>query len=331
MASPGGGEAPAHGGEAVRYRFPGPLVPARLVRRANRFAAEVRRAGGRRPVRVHLPNSGRMTELLVPGVPVRVMAAGVGARSGRAAARAGGGRAPGGRPGRGARRTAGTLVLVRHRGRWVGVDSRVPNRLVEAAFERGGLPPITGIRRVLREVRVGRSRLDFVVEAAGGRWLVEAKSCNKVVAGVALFPDAPTARGTRHLRALAARARRGQRVAVLWVVQRDDARCLRPDAAADPAFAAAVAAAAAAGVELAAYSCRVGPGGIVLDRRIPVLTSPRGRALREAGPPAGPRGERHPPAAPRTGAVRRASLPARSGWRRPGRGPHLPGRAPASG
>lgn len=234
----------------VSLLLPQPLHPVTFLRRVNRFAAVTRLAGRGQEVYVHLPNSGRMSELLVPGA--------LGLAHLEAAA------------GAGQRRTRGTLLLVRHADRWVGVDARTPNRLFEAAAACGGLGPIARVTAWRREVRLGPDRLDFLVTTDRGTWLVETKSCNRVERGVALFPDAPTSRGSRHLRLLARVARRGRRAALVWFVQRADARVLRPDRAADPAFADAAAAAARARVRFLAYTCRVTPQRIAVLGRIPV-------------------------------------------------------------
>lgn len=239
------------GGSPASRRFrgepitlPRPLTAVTLLRRLNRFAVEATAAGRR--IRLYLPNSGRMEELLRPGV------------RGLAHLTSG------------SRRTRGTLLLVRHRGRWVGVDARTPNRLFEEGVRQRALAPFRRYTRWSREVRIGSNRIDFVLEQ-GGRCLVETKSCNRVDEGVALFPDAPTTRGVRHLEALAEAALRGDRAAMVWFVQRDDAVLLRPYAEADPAFAAAVARAASSGVELYAYTCRVTPRAITVLAPIPVV------------------------------------------------------------
>ncbi len=227
----------------VELRLPRPLLAGRFVQRVNRFAAEVVVAGQHRYV--HLPNSGRLSELLIPGVLVRVHPTGHG-------------------------RTWGTLLLVHHCGRWVGVDSQVPNRLWETALRTGGLPPVCGVLGWEREVSYEGERLDFRVQAADGVWLVETKSCNRVEDRVALFPDAPTARGARHLRALARAVRRGMRAAMIWFIQRDDARRLRLDVRADPELVEAGREALHAGVVLCAYACSVTSGRILVRSAVPV-------------------------------------------------------------
>lgn len=223
-------------------------MPVVVVRRLNRFAVAVRPGSGKPVLRLHLPNSGRMSELIRPGTR------GLAVLQRR-------------RP---RRRTAGTLLLVRHRGRWVGVDARLPNRLFEAAMRAGALREFRRYARWRPEVLLGRGRVDFLLMGRDGVCLVETKSCNRVDGTVALFPDAPTARGTRHLEDLARAARRGGRAAVVWIVQRSDARALRPFAAADPRFARAARRAAALGVRFYAYTCRVTPRRVTLLRRIPV-------------------------------------------------------------
>ncbi|EKP95824.1 sugar fermentation stimulation protein [Thermaerobacter subterraneus DSM 13965] len=257
-------------------------------------------------LRLHLPNSGRMAELLVPGTPglawipaaapqPEQQAGGTPAASrrqaraplgppqplpGPAAAAVRQPPPPSGTAGRagsaaeGGRRTAGDLLLVSFNGRWVSVDARMPNRLFAAALDRRALLPFAAYRRWQTEVPWGAGRLDFRLEGAGEPLrpcLVETKSCNLVEDGTALFPDAPTARGARHLEELAQAVRQGWRAAVVWFVQRDDAARLAPHRRADPHFAAALARARAAGVEAYAYRCRVSPAGISLLGPIPVV------------------------------------------------------------
>ncbi|MDR7486312.1 MAG: DNA/RNA nuclease SfsA [Armatimonadota bacterium] len=229
----------------MSVRLPSPLVPVTVLDRVNRFAVHAR--AGRRRLVLHLPNPGRMAELLVRGA--HGLAALTPSRS---------------------RRTAGTLLVVRHRGRWVGMDARLPNRLFEEALRTGALAPFRGYRRWRREAPLGGSRIDFVLEGPSGRCLVETKSCNRVDGGVALFPDAPTTRGAAHLRLLARAARAGRRAAVVWFIQRDDARILRPFAELDPQFARAARQAKRRGVEFYAYTCRVTPWAITVDRAIRV-------------------------------------------------------------
>lgn len=221
-------------------------MPARFVARPNRFLM-IARVRGRR-LRAASRDPGRLAELLRPGVRLLLARAPRGSR----------------------RRTRYTVVLVRHGPRWVSVVPALANSVVVSALARDGVPGLRGARVLAREVRRGRSRFDLLLLHRGRRLLVEVKSATLVEDGVALFPDAPTARGARHVRELKEYARRGGRAAIIFVVQRDDARLLRPHVGNDPTFAAALGEASRAGVRLLAHACRVTPRGVTLTRRIPV-------------------------------------------------------------
>lgn len=214
---------------------------------------------------VHVRSSGRMGELLTPGRPLLLEPAG----------------------GRG-RRTGFTLALARLPTGYVSLDAHLPNRLVAAALAADALPGFPGCRLLRVEPRLGRHRLDFLLERAGQPWLLEVKSVTLVREGAALFPDAPTARGRAHLELLAARCRGGLPGGVLFVVQRGDAVVFRPNRAADPAFAAALVRAAQAGVRIRACGAAVSPRGVRLAGPLPVdLASPAGPEGDQARPQRG--------------------------------------------
>jgi sugar fermentation stimulation protein A len=224
------------------------------VARPNRFVVLAR--CGRHVVRAASGDPGRLRELLRPGVSLLLRPAPPGSL----------------------RRTRYTLVLVRHRRLWVSLAPALANRVVAAALARGGAPGLRGLRVVAREVAHGRSRLDLLLAGRGGRWLVEVKSATLVENGLALFPDAPTLRGARHVRELQRHARKGGRAAVVFLVQRADADALSPHVDRDPGFAAALRTAVRAGVRVYAYACRVTPQGVTVVRRIPVRLSAGRRA-----------------------------------------------------
>ncbi len=231
--------------------WPTPLLPARFVRRDNRFRAQVERDG--RLMATHVANSGRLGELLTPGAAVWV--------------------AP--FQDQAARKTACHLALVEYAGVLVSVDARLPNRLVAEALAAQRLPALAGYASMRPEVTVGASRLDFLLD--GGRdparprcWL-EVKSVTLVEDGAALFPDAPTVRGVKHLEELAALRQSGERVAVGFVIQRSDAARFSPHPTADPAFAAALRRVQSQGVEVYAWRCAVDHNAIELTDPVPVV------------------------------------------------------------
>jgi sugar fermentation stimulation protein A len=222
------------------------LLPARLVGRPNRFLVIARRAG--RLVHAASRDPGRLETLLVPGAELRLA------------------HTPGPK-----RRTRHTLVLVRAGRAWACLVPALANQLLEAAIATRRAAGLEGARVHAREVAHGRSRLDLLLVERGRRVLTEVKSCTFVSRGTAMFPDAPTARGLRHVRELMAHRRRGGRALIVFVVQRGDARRLRPFAERDPELANALRAAARSGVRILAYACRVGVLGARLDRRIAVM------------------------------------------------------------
>jgi sugar fermentation stimulation protein A len=227
-----------------------PLIPGRFVRRDNRFRATVTVNGT--TAWAHVPNSGRLTELFTPGRAVWL--APVDASH---------------------RRTSYDLKLVEFASVLVSVDARLPNPLFEEALAGKGLPDFPH-SRIEREVNVGGSRLDFRLTGNQGICWVETKSVTLVEEGVALFPDAPTSRGRRHLRELACARESGDQAAVVFVIQRTDANCFRPHHSADPEFSDALRQAADLGVAVRAFTCEVTTGDITLAREIPVNLPKRG-------------------------------------------------------
>ncbi|MBO8136749.1 MAG: DNA/RNA nuclease SfsA [Desulfotomaculum sp.] len=223
--------------------FDGKLVEGYFLKRINRFAAEVE--VNRQVVRVHVPSSGRMQELLLPGTVVLMTPS-----------------APGGR-------TKYKLLLVKHQGFWVSVDSLLPNRLVRKALENESFPEITGYSKVKPEKKIGQSRFDFFLQGDNVTdCLIEVKSVTLVEDGTAMFPDAPSERGTRHIFELMEMVKKGMRAVVLFIVQRADASSFTPNWQQDRDFAAALAQAASSGVEVYAWKCKISPNGVGLDKKI---------------------------------------------------------------
>jgi sugar fermentation stimulation protein A len=232
----------------IRIPLAPDLAPAAFVERPNRFLVRARTRGGE-VVDCHLPDPGRLREMLLPGVELRIEPA----------------RNP-------ERRTRWTVRLVRapEGEGWVSVDTGLPNRLVQQALRAGALHEFRDWRFVRKEVPLGGSRLDFLLEDRGARKLyLEVKSVTLVEDGVALFPDAVTARGARHVRELAELAREGAGAAVLFVLQRPDAREIRAARRIDPDFADALAGAREAGVRILGRRCRVSEAAVVLGGPVP--------------------------------------------------------------
>jgi sugar fermentation stimulation protein A len=232
--------------------FPEPLIEGVLIRREKRFTAWVRLPDGR-AVAAHCTNTGRMTGCSAPGSKVWL--------------------SPADRPNRKLKWTW-ELVEVAP-GVRLGINTFVTNHLVEEAIRDGVIEPLAGYASIRREVAYGSegSRADLLLETERRpRCWVEVKSATLVSEDRrALFPDAPTARGRKHLRELAGAVRQGERAALVFTVLRGDADEVAPADLVDPEYGVELRRAAAAGVELLAYRARVTEREIALVDRLPVV------------------------------------------------------------
>lgn len=218
------------------------IEPATFLSRPNRFVALVRRQG--ESLAVHVKNTGRCAELLTPGAAVYLE-----------------------RSENPARKTLFDLVAVQKGAMLVNMDSAAPNAAAKEWLAAGGLGPVELLRP---EYRLGGSRFDFYAEQAGQKMLVEVKGCTLETARRARFPDAPTLRGLKHVNELAALAGQGWRCCVLIVLQMKGPAAFEPNWATHPQFGEALRRAAAAGVEVLAYDCRVTPESMTIDQPVPV-------------------------------------------------------------
>jgi len=212
------------------------LLPARFLTRPNRFIVRSELSTGQ-VLEAHLADPGRLIELLVPGADLRLRPA----------------------PSGSSRRTSFTVALVRAQAApscWVSVETSRANSLAEGLLTRGAIRGCGPGWVVRREVPHGNSRFDFLLEQGPTRRWIEVKSVTLVKDGRGMFPDAPTARGQRHVNELAALARSHDEAMVLFVVQRGDASAVSAHREIDPAFAASVVEARAAGVKLRAVGFR---------------------------------------------------------------------------
>lgn len=222
----------------------GTVIPGRFVERPNRFVACVETAEGLQTV--HVKNTGRCRELLVPDAVVYLE---------RAASPA--------------RRTAFDLIAVEKGDLLVNMDAQAPNKVFgEWVKDSGFLPGVTAVRP---EFAYGDSRLDFCLETTAGACLVEVKGVTLEEGGAARFPDAPTERGVKHIRELRRAAEAGLGAVLFFVVQMEGVRSVAPNDETHPAFGVALREAAANGVRVCAWDCKVTPESIALRRPVPVI------------------------------------------------------------
>ena len=233
-------------------RFPSPLTTGTLLRRYQRFLADVRLDSGE-TVTAHCPNTGSMLGLKAPGNRVWL--------------------SPATNP---ARKLAWTWEMVsadENNKIRVGIHTGRANGLVRDALEAGLIPELEGFSTCRAEARLGeRSRTDWLLGFSSGHCYVEVKSVTAAVTeGQGFFPDAVSERATKHVHELARAVAAGHRAAVVFCVQREDVTRVRPADHIDPQFAASLRQARAEGVELYALGADIDDDGIRLTRNLPVV------------------------------------------------------------
>nr|WP_314492190.1 DNA/RNA nuclease SfsA [uncultured Pseudomonas sp.] len=236
-------------------RFHPELEEGRLLRRYKRFLADIELASGEQ-LTIHCPNTGSMLNCMVEGGQVWFS-----------------------RSNDPKRKLPGTWEISETpQGRLACINTARANALVEEALRAGLIAELAGFTALRREVAYGeeRSRIDFLLAYPQGAAYVEVKSVTLGYPGsaVAAFPDAVTQRGAKHLRELAALARQGVRAVQLYCVNLTGIDAVRPAEEIDAAYAQALRAAVAEGVEVLAYGTRLDAGEIFIDRRLPVLLNP---------------------------------------------------------
>ncbi|MBO6310897.1 MAG: DNA/RNA nuclease SfsA [Oribacterium sp.] len=211
------------------------IVPGVFLKRPNRFIAEVEIDG--RKEMVHVKNTGRCRELLVPGCEVWLTA-----------------------PGTPGRKTKYDLVAVRKStGVLFNIDSQAPNKVVKEWLSEQGFD------RVIPEFTFGDSRIDFYMEKGDERFLMEVKGCTLEIDGMGYFPDAPTERGVKHIRGLIKAKAKGYRTILAYVIQMEGVSEVRPHREMHPEFGEAIDDALNAGVKILFLRCKVEPDKLWIE------------------------------------------------------------------
>jgi sugar fermentation stimulation protein A len=218
------------------------VIPGKFLSRPNRFIALVE-VGGETVV-AHVKNTGRCKELLVPGVTVYLQRAD----------------AP-------ARKTLYDLIAVEKGSLLINMDAQAPNK-VFAEWARSGV--LSGLTLLRPETTWGSSRFDFYWESAAEKGFVEVKGVTLERDGGAYFPDAPTERGVKHLKELAAARQQGYQAAVCFVIQMKGVDFFSPNDETHPEFGDTLRMAARSGVDIWAYDCLVTPDTLSIDAGVPV-------------------------------------------------------------
>ena len=226
--------------------LPRNLLQGAFIRRLNRFAALMNVMGNE--VMVHVANSGRLSELLIPEHTMWVAPVNSSHR-----------------------KTSFDLQLVQMGMTLCSADARLPNFLMEEAIRGDSIYEFTEYTDIRREVSYEDSRFDLFLKKDGSQCFIETKSVTLVEDRIALFPDAPTSRGTKHVNGLIRAKKEGYRSSVVFIVQREDADKFRVQEGSDPDFYYTLREAIQCGVEVYAYCCRVSLNDIAISKRIPLV------------------------------------------------------------
>ena len=230
------------------YTFDNPLVSGTLIKRYKRFLADVEMEGGT-VITAHCANTGSMKGCAEPGSTVYLS-----------------------KSNNPKRKLAYSLELVKVGDTTVGVNTALPNGIVAQAIARGVIPELAHYGACRREVRYAeKSRIDLLLEEEGqAPCYVEVKNVTLEEQGRALFPDAVTERGRRHLNDMLAQVGMGDKAAMVYLIQRTDCTTFSPADAIDPQYGEALRKAVEGGVMAFALVAEASPEGIRVTHQVPV-------------------------------------------------------------
>ena len=217
-----------------------------FLKRVNRFIAHVLIEQTEHIV--HVKNTGRCRELLIPGVVVLLEPA----------------KSP-------ERKTAFSLIAVYKGERLINMDSQIPNHVVFEAIQLGHIPEIGTAVAMKKEVTYGNSRFDIYFESEGQKNFIEVKGVTLEEDGITMFPDAPTLRGTKHIYEMMKATEEGYGGTIFFLIQMKDVQCFRPNVTTDQEFAQALKLAATKGVRLLAYDSVVKEDEIIIGDPVPIF------------------------------------------------------------
>lgn len=230
-------------------KLPDKLLKGTLIKRYKRFLADVELPDGS-VVTAHTPNSGSMMGCNMPGSPVYLS-----------------------RSDNPKRKLKYTLEIIDVNGVLVGIHTGHPNKLVEEAILNGVISELQGYTEIRREIKYGQnSRVDLLLQGDGLKdCFVEVKNVTLAENGVALFPDAVTVRGQKHLNELMEMVQKGFRAAMVFVIQRSDVNSFSPAYSIDPEYGRLLKLALENSVEVVAYQAKVTLEEILLSNPLPVF------------------------------------------------------------
>jgi sugar fermentation stimulation protein A len=231
----------------IKMKIEGPLINAVFIERPNRFITIIEIGGEKH--KSHLPDPGRLKELLIPGASLLVRPA----------------------PENKERSTAFTTIMVNLNGQWISLVSTLPNQFVKYSFQKNRIPIFQKYKLVRPEVTIRNHRFDFLLSNKSGKnFFLEVKSVTFAENGIAKFPDAVTTRGMNHAKTLTDLVKEGEFAGILFVCQRPDATLFEPMWDRDPMFSNVLFNAYKMGVKVWCITLNVSQTEISFNKEIPV-------------------------------------------------------------
>lgn len=231
-----------NGCEIMQYEN---VIQGIFSQKLNRFVAEVYVQG--KLEKVHIKNTGRLKEMLKPGAIIALELAS--------------------NPDR---KTKYSIIAAKKEDVWVNIDSQIPNKVAYGAITDGKMKEFLGITGLKREVTYEGSRFDLFYQRDETPGFIEVKGVTLEQDGHAMFPDAPTLRGTKHVETLIKAVEAGYEASILFIIQMKGCHIFTPNRKMDPVFYEALCQAAEKGVRLIAYDCIVTESTITLNQEVPI-------------------------------------------------------------
>lgn len=223
------------------------IFKAEFINRPNRFHANVKL--GEEEIKVHVPNTGRCKELLIPGCTVFLR-----------------------EENNPTRKTPYDLMAVYKGEKLISIDSHIPNKVVDEALKNKKIKGLQKYTNILREKTFGKSRFDFKISSdSGEEYFLEVKGVTLEENGYARFPDAPTERGARHLLELVEAKKQGYGAGAIFLIQLKEVSKFSPNDAGDKEFGEALRYAKANGVDIFAYNCIVTEESIEINEPVEII------------------------------------------------------------
>ena len=223
------------------------ILKAEFISRPNRFNAIVKLNEDN--INVHVPNTGRCKEILVPGCTVFLR-----------------------EEPNPTRKTPYDLIAVYKGEKVISIDSQIPNKVVDEALRNKKIKGLEEYTNILREKTFGKSRFDFKISTEeGSEYFLEVKGVTLEEDGYAKFPDAPTERGTRHLLELVEAKKQGYGAGAMFLIQLEDVNKFSPNDIRDKEFGEALRFAKENGVDIFAYNCIVTQEGIEINKPVEII------------------------------------------------------------